>query len=955
MADKRLRVVGVPPGGAGLRATLPKLVRPGTVVTALEDGLLRPARACLGEIDDVDFVPMGDLVGRVLTICGSTLKRMPTRGQTLAMVSLAAESLEDSSPFSACAKFRGTLRLVEERLGELRDRGLEAEELRTIAERAPQYLAEKLDDLAAIAELVRDTMDASNREFASDRAARCRGLKMGECTVFSRLVVLAGNEERPVYEDWMRWCADEGIHVDVLVEHVSGRPDLFKYGRRLAERLAPPLVPMVPSDPWYAALYTDKVATNAPKVEVMTSGDPLSECEWAVRTALRAIEEGTPIESIAFHARDLESYGPLLALAAGRHGLRLSLSRAVALMGSGFARLIAGLLSALATNDPRTVGRLGRFGYLDLTRDERRRLTDACANAVREAVRPWDSLSEWADEAGERFAWLRATLAWRQEAQGDARLSVWLDRLRDLVGSTSIAEAVCREDAPDDRDIRAQTLLQRAIADYAYGYDQAGLPELNLARFCRLANDLWQDETIHLPAVPGGVTVVSDAARLPAADLVVALGLLEGTMPRRRSEDTVLDDADREEIARLSGIALPSSIETSENERDEFVRLCAAAGQRLVLSYPLAQEERESIPAFAIKEVERAAGGADYSNHPLTEWAPAMVESRSEADHRLRAALEMPADKVEPPKLEDADALKHVRPNLAAGITPEEIGLVLTCPFHAAWRHRLEVFEPTPRRGLSLLRHLPRKAKLATAPDAESAISALEAEADELFDRLWPHLEPWELAVLRSGSERLIQDWVAREFRARTIWPRVPGSVKADVAIENEERLRTTFKSATMSVTFKADVTFLAEVKGGLVLGFVEPGNPDLDEKGSTRDLATYGVYFLLLPGIDWCGLEIDSMSGQRKLWTSGESAQTLVGDIAKGLARAPAKTDHEDDFLKAAKDYMKNGLKLLRHTVAEPRPGDHCKACPYGEICRFSREFSEEPFGDQPGEEGSD
>src|SRR5690349_3073713 len=108
MADGRLRVIGVPPSGSGLRKALSRLIKDGTVVTALDDSKLGALKRMLPTDADIDLAPIGELVGRFLTMQGEPIARLCPKSQLLATVDLVCRELPSDSPIAASSRFRGT-------------------------------------------------------------------------------------------------------------------------------------------------------------------------------------------------------------------------------------------------------------------------------------------------------------------------------------------------------------------------------------------------------------------------------------------------------------------------------------------------------------------------------------------------------------------------------------------------------------------------------------------------------------------------------------------------------------------------------------------------------------------------------------------------------------------------------------------------------------------------------
>lgn len=926
----------------------------GSVVTAYSESRLRLAAEVLDDDGDVEFLPFGDLVGQVLRMAGERHERLVTRGQREAMTVLACDSLTGDSALERAAKLPGMAKLMGERADELRHFGIGAGNLRAAASTVPLDLARKLETLAETFELVQDSMDVSHRETVTDRIQQCLEIGHVDCGPVSHVVVITGPEEFPDFDSWVLWLGEQGVEVDVLSEAVPGRADLFAGSQRGISRFRVKKAKVVGARKWYEALFSGEVASEHPEIEVFSAADPLGECEWIVRRCLALSGEGAPLKKIGVYVRDAGHYAPLLVASADRLGLSMDSTRSVPLLTSGLAGVVLEALKACASPDVRHVARLGKNSYCLTTPDAFWELWDQASKLSRGGRDGWTALAKWLEQGDLELPWLRSIIAWRSEvSQDSAKLSTWLERLRTFVGDTAIADASALSDPTVvPRDLRAQTVLQRSIADMAFVYDQAGHRELSLAEFVRLAEHVWRDETITVRTEIGGVVVCHDAASLPCFDVLFVPGMLEGTLPKRRSEDPILSDEERALLSEHFGVRLPNSRDEARAERDNFVRICAAARRKLVLSYPITDTDRENVPAFYLEELKRAVNGeVALSMHPRRQFAPAPSDCVSAADQRLRAALDQPRDYPVRPRLTEPWAQECLKPDWEKGTPPEEFGAALTCPFQAAFLYRLDVKSPLRRIGTWILLDLPRRARLAQSPSKETALESLSANLEELLDGVAPNLEAWEVELLRATGKRFIHDWVDREFRSREIWPR--DSSLSDVPL-GEEGLKDSPTIEGRKLKLSGKAVGLTSVCGVSVVQSYDgyPFKADRFEEGveTTESDFVRGLYLMCQYGRSPAGtaLEIDSATGERILAVLSAGRLGLRSDQGIGLA-AKSLGESPPRVFRAIKDRLKEATLVLEAATAEPRPGEHCTRCRYGELCRVSAEFGEEasPFGE--------
>ena len=98
MTESLLQLVVIPPGGAGIELGLHQCLMDGSIVTSYDDSRLRLMSDLVGGSFDCEFVPFGDLVGRVMRMGGLESQQLVTRGQLNAMTQIAGQFLETHTP-----------------------------------------------------------------------------------------------------------------------------------------------------------------------------------------------------------------------------------------------------------------------------------------------------------------------------------------------------------------------------------------------------------------------------------------------------------------------------------------------------------------------------------------------------------------------------------------------------------------------------------------------------------------------------------------------------------------------------------------------------------------------------------------------------------------------------------------------------------------------------------------
>ncbi|QYK58295.1 MAG: PD-(D/E)XK nuclease family protein [Fimbriimonadaceae bacterium] len=941
MTEGRLRLLGVPPGGSGVKSAAQRLMRQGTLVTSLDDPLLRCAHAFLPPGSEVEVLPFGAVLSRTLDLLGVQRAGLVTRGQLRAMVAMALGDLPDDTPLSASSAYAGTVRLVTDRLRELSRWGITGSEMRAIAESVGPPCRSKLHTLADIHDLVADSMDVSNRETATDYVRRCLSLGRTDGIFLPHLLVFLGAEDHPVFERWFLWATEQGCDIDLVVEHDPKRPSTFQLAGRVAKRLELNLEPLEGPEPWTSRLFGGPATqTPPPSVTVLCAGDPLAEAEWALRRCLELRANGAAWSAMGVYARDQASYAPMLTAAGARLGVPVLAPRSVSLLSNGFAQLVLGVLRALASTGVRSFAKLSRNPYFDAPRSFTGLLWEAACRFDSDDGDPWASLVEWMESRASEAPWAPAVLAWRIQATTERRrFTAWLNLFRDLVGATTLVESVASHDRDTrERDLLAQTVLQRSLADHAFVYDQSGRSELSLHGFVDLCESIWSDETVQLPVSGEGVKVVSSGHAFGPLQAVFAVGLLEGSLPRRRREDPLFNDDDRAEISKVWGIPLLDSNDLAGQERDEFVRVCQAATDELTFSYPQSTGESDSVPAFYLQDLETSFDGhVRHVSHSRVMLAPPLEGCIAESDRRLREALEEPRQWPEAPILTAPHNVARVRRSEEEDVELRELTAALDCPFQAAARYRLGLRGEPLEEGPWLLTSLPIEAALPTAPDPESALAALWEAYAEMFDRRRSRHDDYSSAMLRRAADRAFRHWVEVEFKGRETLARDAGSVRYQVSFQ-ELGVKKIVGTIPVASKIRGMPVAEAYTVDRQPLSWNEP---DMD----SEQLRVAMWLLALTENKDVPrGVLLSSMGEDRDFSVIGRP----IRDFPKpDGTRVSGKPGGGPEARTRTQRRLGKGMGILRTTSMEARPGKHCETCPFGELCRSSNDYGDrhDPF----------
>lgn len=968
MARTAIQVVRAVPSSAYIGPILDRFCqKPDGVVTAFSDAALPLVRRFVDDDHPVEVMPFGEVVLRILRLCGEEARDLAKSGHVLAALAKTCGDLPIESPFAKTARFPGLHQALSRTLKELHEWGIDEEEMLRLADRASPRLAEKLRSLAEIDHAVIETLRDLGCESHAAHLRACL-----ECTPerdggFDRLLVLAGSEDSPLRVQWLKWLARQGTQVTVVVDRHATEAKLFKGAERIATALAGKVVSPGDGNRLTRNLFAETdMGGSGIDVEIVSAADPMAEVEWALRGCL----EVERVDQAAIYVRDLESYAPLIEAASRRLEIPVQMARRGPLLANSFARLTMSALEFCAGNDVRALRPILCSSYLGLSGETQNVLGSVLKAAHTARGRQWDYLREWAtSEDGQKASWMAILLEWRLKAVGERYpLREWRTMLHDLIDHRELPWSIHREKNEGrmtERDRRARNQMQRLLANHVSIDAATEETSATLGEMVQLCRQIWGDADVSIPSEGFGVLVTDQVDALTDADRLHVLGMLEGVFPRRRSEEPILTDRERREISELrpDQPRLLTSHDRAEAERDAFYRVVVNARQRLVCSYPQADDQRDNIPAFYLTEVEAAArprpqpslleptvGHVVRRDIPRRLLAPDSVEACViPADRALREALAAERQYALDVKLQSDVARHALSAPENARYGPNELRDVLQCPFQYVVRHRVRVPVRRSRTRWQSLRKIPQVANLSGHETMEAAEAALILALDTELDMLYSDVEEWEMQLLRAGGRRLIRDWVQRESLARAIWTKEAGSV----------RTQATFGSEGLRANMPGDVVIQGHVAAvsrlqNYTVAHLYGSPPREPKKMSEEEKLYFGLHFLALhqPGLE-SALEIDAMSGKRELLVLSRSGGSLTSRNDEGLKVVDLSTcDDAAISKKAFYDEVKASLRRAMQRIAEvsiePIRGDHCEWCDYGELCRRSRLFGEEdsPFG---------
>lgn len=927
--------MGCLPSGRGQAEALHSLLTPSTVVTALTDSSLTAVKFFL---EDGQACPIVDLIGRFLMMTGANSGLLASGRAMEELLALScSEAEEDHSLLLGVSRRAGMVRALMSTLAELHLAGLDPPALRTAAEQATGHLKEKLDALASLDSRMRERLANLGRELPTERVRRCLALEMEHLGPIKHLIVLAGRDRLPLFWEWLEWAAKQGVKVDVLIEQIPDRDDLFQHQRK----------PTKPTKSkakggWTKALFSQETAENPPEVRLIRAPDALAECEWALRLCSKLLNQGVMPHNLAIFCRDTESYAPLLTMASDRLGVAISLPLTVDLRNLGFARIVIQTLEALTGEDVRPLGRLCGSSYYPATATERRWLNESLTEAYRQREEAWDDLARRLED-GEGPAWMTHLVTWRSEVK-DAVLTLaeWQGRLKDLIGESVVNDEAARSMATQERDLRAQNVILAALSAGAGAMPEA---KYTFAGFVQRAIQLWQKDKVHLPANDYGIKVESMTERLGPCETLIVLGVVEGSLPRGRSEDPVLSDSERIELMALTDRpgSLILSSEKAEEERDEFVRLCSIPAQTLVMTWPHVKDQKNTIPAFYLKELERALDGRVTREIYGVEQIVPLPEAASHSELELAQSWHSEGA-VEWPEiyLETEEAKAKVKASFEEPQPLDEVADACLCGFRAIGRHKLKWRGPQGAYEIGRLTTPPRRGDMRFAQGEDDLRLFLTLNFEDRITQSFPLIQSWHLPLLGAAKERLVDEWVTEEEKIRSWVPLRDWQFDITHRSDWFEQRGWKLPDGTARLTFTIPAGFMRE-DGMLIL---DSGRLAMSDK-EWKNWLENGTE---AAGLAWVGMIFGL--------TENQTSQTvlLYRHASKSylLHRAPDPPPRKlpnqlrgrvvTDILSPPPDirwaregraWVGKGIRVLSQADMSPQPGPWCKSCSLGEVCR--------------------
>ena len=696
--------------------------------------------------------------------------------------------------------------------------------------------------------------------------------------------------------------------------------------------------------------FTERGDRGVRSETILDTPNPLYEVETVAREILKLQDAGVAYGEIALLIRQPESILETLETIFTRYGIPLQGEVSLPLERSWRVRWLMDGLRLLAG-----VGE--GEDWLQWLAHPAHRIDSLALRSLRQQTRRHIPASQWLERALQRTAdpdlhrLLHELNALRQTLAADLPQTARQLILR--LGDTSERESDLSE-------------WLRLIDAYARAWRQR-TPAQSVELLERLVSGARYTRRLGSEGVR---LLPMEYADLVGARAAFVLQVLEGTLPRRHPDDPFLRETERRALnqaLQAERVYLPTRADYQAGEPMLFQRILHTAQERLYLSYPRTQNsDSDALPSFYLEELKAARGDA------LTTRFYSLEQITPEPDdclHPYDQSLANPTDYIEPPLLLRRETLRATAAQTDRRFSVTELETLVRCPFEHFARYILRL-RPL-RRDLSALdvgtvahsalcravRQSPRRR------NTQEWIEALTAHLMAILGEGAPDLPEWQAQVLYALAQRLLRRFGGREPRYQEQFGVIPFACEwafGDAEADDEERTRTEplhNQQAPRAVAYCLNNGQQIQLRGvidridlspdrriALVLDYKLGGAPSKNDFTDGR--AIQGLLYLhaiktMLPNAQVV-LAYDRLKAAQRV--------RFVPNMTELVQRFKRLEDEDSQNCvvvglaqwRQAEQKLRNLLTQaiagLRAAVIEPTPGDHCRRCAFGDLCRRAR-----------------
>lgn len=961
---RKLRTIGVAPAGDGLKQALKKYVTTDAVITATNSAKLLAIRDCLADTDffgvdlDCELITYDDLVGRCLLSLNKPRKLSAPAVLMEDLIANVAATRDEGTLLGRARRQRGLAKAIHRSIQDLHQNGVEVNGLAgSLIADSPDVDLAKLRELGDFESALKERLSALNLSFVSEGVRTCMESEEKYAIPIQNLIVFigAGADSLPI--EFFKWISDCGVPVTLFVDQVRGRGDLFQNVVRISQITGASVHP--PEGAWYDVLFTSGRADTSPSLHQIAAANPQIECEVGMRRLKERHAKGVAFEEMAVYCRRNEML-PLVESASRLFEVPIRCVRRERLQSNGFIGLLVTMIEVIVRSDFARLGEIGRSSYVREDIEETL-LEDIAREVLKAGERSWQVLRALVDATGVELPWMDALMHWREDVRFTKRsVREWSESVREFVDASLLIEGVAAQVSPTlDRDMGALRNLQFELE--AFSVANPDLGEVDIEQFLKILRSVIRTGTFVLRTGDGGVTVATSGEELSSFNTVLLLNMVEGNLPRRRSEDSILWDTDLDFLSRAFNlkVKLENSVDRARLERDEFFRVISAAKEHLIVSYSEISDDRENIPTAYLDELRSTVAVEATHERVLTDIAAASLssgmdpEQMTERERTVAHARQLPKLEPKPAVLKLPKAIELA--SIPEGpVQPEVIQSFLECPFRATLRHRFRISAGRRESRIWVLRRAIEASGVASIEDLEDARLAFRAALEDALDDVRTTMDQSKFIALQQSLRQMAAGFLRREFEARSAW--------GARTIESGVELGAEFGRGSMPlangeraefVGLKYDLREYTDGRRGVLVA--HPGVTVAD-KGEMNSYQLLGELIFCLTfkrGENLPSVELDDLVGERVLlygredhyprreagiglkyqaveWNikqgNREKALTVAGWVQEGLDRARKNT-----MLATPDGYQgdpeQNGWRT-----------GPCYTCYYGEVCRVEK-----------------
>ncbi|MCX7992259.1 MAG: PD-(D/E)XK nuclease family protein, partial [Fimbriimonadales bacterium] len=689
-------------------------------------------------------------------------------------------------------------------------------------------------------------------------------------------------------------------------------------------------------------------ATPAPAT-ILDTPNPLYEVETVAREILRLHHEGVPFSEMAVLLRQPESLIETLEVIFKRYEIPLQGEVGLPLERSWRVRwLMKGVCLLLNVGSGEDWLHWLEHPQLELDATALRRLRRALRRHMPAAL--WLERAQGHASEPELQRLLSELNTLRQTLPADLP-QVARRLILKLLGSTTT-----ERDADLSEWLRLIDAYGRAWRRYSAQQSVALLERL--VSGARAPRKLGSDGVRLLPM---------EYADFVGARTVFVLQVLEGTLPRRHPDDPFLREVERtalNQALQSEGVYLPTRADYQAGEPMLFQRVLQTPQERLYLSYSRTQGgDSDALPSFYLEELKAECGDAVQTRfYSLEQITPAPEACLHPYDH----TLSQPIEYIEPALSVRRSELRNHIAQTGRRFSVTELETLVRCPFEHFARYLLRL-RPAQRelsvRDVGSLTHAALCRAVRHPPQSHQArdwIDTLTHQLQAVLSGGAPDLPDWQVQVLHALAQRLLRRFGLREPLYQQHFDLQPfacewafGGTDADdeertlteplhnqqepraiaYRLNNGQEIRLCGIIDRIDLSANRDVALVMDYKLGNA-----PSKRDFVEGRAIQGLLYLHAVKTVLPDAQVV-LAYDQLKSARRV--------RLVPNQTP-LVQRFRRMEHEEpgdcqtvglaqwrQAEQRLRESLTRAMGLLSAAHIEPTPGDHCRRCAFGDLCR--------------------